>query len=130
MYNGQEKRKYKRIEKLFMARVRVNQHEGHETFSTGWDSVTLHNLSVGGTFFIYKKDLGIGTLIDFKIEVSKSKPPLNPVGKVIRIEQFQLSPGSMFCIAIKFINIGEKKKKAINTAVGKVLEHHYQTYLA
>ena len=127
MYNDLERRKYKRIEKPYMAGVQVKQHEGHET---GWDSVTLHSLSAGGAFFIYKKDLGIGTLIDFKIEVSKSKPPLNPVGKVIRIDQFQLSHGSMFCIAIKFINIRGKKKKAINTTVKKALEHHYQTCLA
>jgi hypothetical protein len=113
-----------------MAGVRVKQHEGHETGSTGWDSVTLHSLSAGGTFFIYKKDLGIGTLLDFKIEVSKSKPPVNPVGKVIRIEQFQLPPTSMFCIAIKFIDIGEHEKEAINTAVEKALVQDNRTSVA
>ncbi len=127
MYNNLERRKYKRIEKLFTDGVQFKQYEGHDT---GWDSVTLHSLSAGGAFFIYEKDLGIGTLIDFKIGVSKSKPPLNPVGKVIRNDQFRLPSTSMFCIAIKFINIREKKMKAINTAVGKVLEHHYQAYLA
>ncbi len=127
MYNGQEKRKYKRIEKLFMARVRVKQHEGHETFSTGWDSVILHNLSEGGTFFIYKKDLEIGALIDLKIDIPESMLNINCVGEVIRIEQFQ--PTSMFCTAIKFTGIGEQEKEAINTAVEKALEHHYQTYL-
>ncbi len=116
------KRKYQRIEKPYMAGIRVKQHEGYETGSTGWDSVTLHSLSAGGTFFIYKKDLGIGTPLDFKIEVSKSKPSVNPVGKVIRIEQFQLPPTSMFCIAIKFTDIGEHEKEAINTAVEKALE--------
>ncbi|MEE9604619.1 MAG: PilZ domain-containing protein [Candidatus Scalindua sp.] len=127
MYNDLKRRKSKKIEKPYMAGIQVKQHEGHET---GWDSVTLHSLSVGGAFFIYKKDLGIGTLIDFKIEVSKSKPPLNPVGKVIRIDQFQLPPTSMFCIVIKFIDIRKKKKEAINTAVEKALKHHYQTCLA
>ncbi len=130
MYTNLERRKYKKIEKPYKARVHVKQHEGHETRSNGWDSVTLHNLSAGGAFFIYKKDLAIGTLIDFKIGVSKSKPPLNPVGKVIRIDQFQLPPTSMFCIVIKFINIRKRKKEAINTAVEKDLEHHYQTCLA
>ncbi len=127
MYNDLKRRKYKKIEKPYMAEVQVKQHEGHET---GWDSVTLHSLSAGGAFFIYKKDLGIGTVIDFKIEVSKSKLPLNAVGKVIRIDQFQLAPASMFCIVIKFINIRKRKKEAINTAVEKALEHHYQTCLA
>ncbi len=119
MYNDLKRRKSKKIEKPYMAGIQVKQHEGHET---GWDSVTLHSLSVGGAFFIYKKDLGIGTLIDFKIEVSKSKPPLNPVGKVIRIDQFQLPPTSMFCTAIKFIDIGEQEKEAIYTSIAEALE--------
>ncbi len=128
MNNGHEKREYKRIDKLYMARVLVKRHEDHEMVSTSWDSITLHNLSEGGTFFIYKKDLGIGTLLDLKIEAPKAMLNINCVGEVIRIKQLQ--PGSMFCIAIKFTEIGEQEKEAINTAVEKALEHHYQTYLA
>ncbi len=120
MYNGQERRKYKRREKLHMAGVRVKQHESHETGSTGWDSVTLHNLSAGGTFFIYKKDLGIGTLLDLKIDVPRSMLTINCFGEVIRIEQFQST--SMFCTAIKFIDIGEQEKEMINTTVEEVLK--------
>ncbi len=127
MYNGPERRKYERIEKLYLARVRVKQHEGHETVSSGWDSVTLHNLSEGGTFFIYKKDLGIGTLLDLKIEAPKSMLKINCDGEVTRIKQFQ--PPSMFCIAIRFVSIGEQEKEMINAAVEKASEHDYQTYL-
>ncbi len=115
MYNDLKRRKYKRIEKPYTAKFKIRS-DAQETESDDWDSVTLYSLSAGGTFFIYKKGLGIGTLLDFKIEVSKSKPPINPVGKVIRIEQFQLPPTSMFCTAIKFIDIGEHEKEAINTA--------------
>ncbi len=89
--------------------------------------VTLHNLSEGGTIFLYKKDLGIGTLLDLKTEAPKAMLSINCVGKVIRIKQFL--PTSMFCTAIKFTEIGEQEKEAINTAVEKALEHHYQTYL-
>ncbi len=110
-----------------MARVRVKQHEGHETISTGWDSVTLHNLSEGGTFFIYKKDLGIGTLLDLEI-TPKAMLNINCVAEVVRIKQLQ--PNSMFCTGIKFTEIGEQEKEMINTAIEKVLEHHYQAYLA
>ena len=127
MCNGHERRKDKRREKLYMAEVRVKRHEGHETVSTGWDSVTLHNLSEGGTFFLYKKDLGIGTLLDLKTEAPKAMLSINCVGEVIRIKQFL--PTSMFCTAIKFTEIGEQEKEAVNTAVEKALEHHYQTYL-
>ncbi len=128
MYNGQEKRKYKRREKPYMAGVRVKQHEGHETGSTGWDSVFLMNLSAGGTFFIYKKDLGIGTLLDLKIDAPEAMLNINCVGKVTRIEQFQST--SMFCTAIKFIGIGEQQEEeAIYTAVVEALEQANQTSL-
>ncbi len=120
MYNGQERRKYKRREKLYMAGVRVKQHESHETGSTGWDSVTLHNLSAGGTFFIYKKGLGIGTLLDLKIDIPESMLTINCFGEVIRIDKPKST--SMFCIAIKFIDIGEQEKEMINTTVEEDLK--------
>ena len=121
MYKGQERRKYKRIEKPYTARFKIRS-DAQETGSDDWDSVILHSLRAGGTFFIYKKDLGLGSLLDFKIEVSKSKAPVNPVGEVIRIEQFQLPPYSMFCIAIKFIDIGKQEKELINKSVEGTLE--------
>ncbi len=114
------KRKFKRRERLYVAEVRVKRHEGLETESTGWDSVILHNLSVGGTFFIYKKDLGIGALIDLKIDIPESVHNVNCVGEVTRIEQFK--PTSVFTITIKFIDIGEREKELINTAVEEALE--------
>ncbi len=122
------KRKYKRIEKPYnMARFRIRSEEAQETESDDWDSVILRNLSEGGTFFIYKKDLEIGTLLNLKIDAPKAMLKINCVGKVTRNKQFQ--PTSMFCIAIKFIDIGEQEKEMINTAVEKALDHDYQTYL-
>jgi hypothetical protein len=129
MYNGQERRKYKRIEKPYTARFKIRS-DAQETGSDDWDSVILKNLSAGGTYFIYKKDLGIGTLLDFKIEVSKSKPAVNCVGEVIRIEQFQLPPYSMFCVAIKFIDIGKQEKETINTSVEEASEQTNKTSVA
>ncbi len=128
MCNGHERREYQRREKLYMARVRVKRHEGHETGSAGWDSVTLHNLSVGGTFFVYRKDLEIGTLLDLKIDGIETKRIINCVGKVIRSEQFQST--SMFCTAIEFINLGKKEKETINANVAEGLEHANQTSAA
>ena len=128
MCNGHDRRKDKRREKLYMAEVRVKRHEGHETGSTGWDSATLHNLSVGGTFFIYRKDLEIGTLLDLKIDGTETRRTINCVGKVTRTEQFQST--SMFCTAIKFINIKKKDKETINTNVAENLEHANKTAMA
>lgn len=128
MCNGHDRRKDKRREKLYMAEVRVKRHEGHETGSTGWDSATLHNLSVGGTFFIYRKDLEIGTLLDLKIDGTETRRTINCVGKVTRAEQFQST--SMFCTAIKFINIRKKDKETINTNVAEDLEQASKTAVA
>jgi len=55
MYNGPEKRQYKRIEKPFTARFRIRSGSAKERESDDWDSVTLMNLSVGGTFFFIGK---------------------------------------------------------------------------
>ncbi len=128
MYNGQERKKYKRREKQYMDGVRVKQHEGHDTGTTGWDSVTLHNLSVGGTFFTYKKDLGIGTLLDLNIDVPEAILTINCVGKVIRSDKPKST--SMYSIAIKLTEIGEQEREAINTAVEEALEQANKTSLA
>ncbi len=121
MHKGQERRKYKRIEKPYMARFQIRSDEAQEMESDDWDSVTLRNLSAGGTYFFHKKDLGIGTLLDLKIDVPESMLTINCVGKVIRIDKPQTT--SMFCIAIRFIDIGEQEKEKINTTVEEFLEY-------
>ncbi len=116
MSNDQERRKCKRIEKPYRARFRIRSGKAQEMESDDWDSVTLMNISAGGTFFFYNKDLGIGTLLDLKIDVSKSAPTINCVGKVTRSDKLRLA---CVCIAIKFIDIGEQEKEMINTTVDK-----------
>ncbi len=120
MYKYQEKRKYKRREKPYMARLRVKQYEGLEISSAEWDIVALKDLSAGGALFDYSKYLGLGSLLDFKIDISKSTPTINCVGKIIRNDKLQHI--SVFCNAIKFIDIGEQEKKLINKAIEKALE--------
>ncbi len=119
MFNNQERRGNKRIVKPFTASFRIRSDEAQKTESDDWDSVTLHNLSAGGTYFNYKKDLGLGTLLDLKIYVPNAVLVINCVGKVIRIDKPRHT--SMFGIAIKLIDIGEQEKEVINTAVEKAL---------
>jgi hypothetical protein len=132
MYNGQEKRKYerkyKRIWKQYMARFKIRSDEAQETESDDWGSVTLRNLSAGGTYFNYKKDLGISSLLDLKINVPEYILIINCVGKVIRIDKPKST--SMYSIAIKLIDIGEQEREAINTAVEEALEQANKTSLA
>ncbi len=127
MSNGQERRKFKRKWKPYMARFRIGSDEAQKTESYDWDSVTLHNLSVGGTLFNYKKDLRIGSVLDLKIDVPGFILIINCVGKVIRIDKPRST--SMFGIAIKLIDIGEQEKEAINTAVEEDVEYESQTAL-
>ena len=69
--------------------------------------------------FDYNKNLELGSLLDFKIDISKYTPTINCVGKIIRIEELQ--PSSRLRIEIKFIDIGKKEKETINTTVEAML---------
>jgi len=120
MYKGQERRRYKRIEKPYRARFKIRSDEAQEMEAYDWDSVTLLDLSAGGTAFFCNKGLGIGTLLHLKIDVSKSTLTMNCLGKIIRIEQPQ--PNSMFRIAAEFTEIDKQEKAIINTTIEKALE--------
>ena len=125
MYKGQERRKYKRKEKPYRARFKIRSDEAQGMWSYDWDSVFLMNISAmnisaGGVAFFCNKDLGIGTLLDLKIDVSKSTPTINCVGKIIRIDK--PGPHSMFYIAVFFIGIAEQEKEIIDTTIEKALE--------
>ena len=109
-----------RKEPIVVARFKIRSDEAQEMWSDDWDSVFLMNISAGGTFFYYTKDLGIGTLLDLKIYVPNSVLIINCVGKVICIDNPRHT--SMFGITIKFTEIGEQEREMINTAVEKALE--------
>ncbi len=126
MYSGsKERRKYKRYENLptedpIMAGFQIRSDEAQEIESDDWYIVTLMNISAGGTFFYTKKDLRLGSLLDFKIDISDSPPTINCIGEIIRIEKS--NPPSRFGIATEFTGIDEQEKDIINTTVEKALE--------
>ncbi len=120
MYKGQERRKYERRQKPFMVRFRTIPLVAKKMVSTGWDMVPVKNLSAGGMLFDYDKNLELDSLLDFKIDISRSTPTINCVGKIIRIEKLQ--PTSLFRIEIKFTDIGEQEKELISKAIEEILE--------
>ena len=128
MYKYREKRKYKRTEKPYMARLRIKQYEGLERSSAEWDVVALKDLSAGGALFYYSKYLGLGSLLHLKIDVSTATPTVKCAGKVTRIEYTQ--PHSILRIATEFTEIDEQEKEIINTNVEKVLEQDNKTSVA
>ncbi len=126
MSNDQKRRENERYENLarkepiVMARFKVRSGETQVMWYYDWHSAFLANISVGGIFFHYTKDLEIGTLLDLKIYVPNAVLVINCVGKVTRIDKPRHT--SMFGIAIKFTDIGEQEKEMINTTVEKALE--------
>ncbi len=92
-----------------MARFQIRSNETQKTESNNWDSVTLMNLSARDTFFYYKKDLEIGTLLDLKIDVSKSTPTINCVGKKSALNNRNLILSSVSQQSLQ--GLTNKKKK-------------------
>ncbi len=103
-----------------MARFRIKQYEGLEISSAEWVTVALKDLSAEGALFYCSEYLGIGSLLDLKIDVSTATPTIKCAGKVTRIEYAQ--PHSILRIATEFTEIGEQEKAMINTTVEKTLE--------
>jgi len=118
-YEGLEKRKYTRIEKPFMVRFRINQYEGHKMIHSNWDIVTIKDLSAMGVCFQYNKNLGIGSLIDLKLDISYSMQTISCVGKVIRIRKTDGYPG--FSIATEFAVIDKEEKAMIDKTAKGIL---------
>jgi hypothetical protein len=124
-----EKRKDKKIVTPYIARFRIKQYEEQETSSPDWNIVAVKNLSAGGMLFNYNKNLEIGSLLDLRIDISKSIPAIiSCIGRVIRIEeprplliQKNQSQNSMFHIATEFTEIDEQKREMINTNIENIL---------
>jgi len=128
MFNLQERRKYKRLEKLLLGRFRVKQYEGQKMSVRGWYSVAVENLSAEGMLFNYNNNLEIDSFLDLEVYTPTSIPNIKCAGKLIRIEESQpllTRDGpplkSMFSIATKFTVIDEQKKEIINTTVKEIL---------
>ncbi len=112
MFDGSEKRKYERIEKPFVVKLKTLPDEAKETVSPDWDMVVAKDLGAGGLFFHCSNNLGIGTILDFKIGFSTSSPPIECVGIVLRVKEQPHT--SIFGIAIAFTKIDAHEKEMIN----------------
>jgi len=106
-----EKRKYTRAEKLFSLELQVKPDEDQRTTSGDWNMASADNLSAGGAFFYYNKDLKIGSLVDLRMFVPESKTSLYGVGKIIRVKK-NIKP-SIYDIAVEFTEIDEQTREII-----------------
>jgi hypothetical protein len=114
---GQERRKHKRIEQQFIARFQVRPHDSSQEAFKGWDIVTVRNLSAGGVNFNYDKDLGVGAVLDFKVNFPDYEPPISCLAKVLRVDD---APYGLFHIAAEFSGVDEKEKKMIENLANEL----------
>ena len=114
MDNYAEKRKYRRIEKPYMARFRIKPDGKPGVVSTGWDMVAVNDLGAGGIFFNSCNDLAIGTILNFKIGFSTTTPSIKCDGIVVRVINHPKT--FIFGIATVFTKIDEHIKEMINNA--------------
>ena len=113
MYDIAEKRRFKRIEKPYMTRFRI-QPGGI------WDMVAVNDLGAGGIFFNSSNNLAVGTILDLKIGFSKSAPAIKCDGIVTRV--IRHPDTLLFGIGTAFSRIDERVKEMIN----KVAEVNYK----
>ncbi len=118
MYQGSDRRKYKRVKKPFLVNFQIRRHGALEE-DRDWDMVAVLNLGAGGILFYYNKKIGEGVFLDLKINYSPEKPPIKCLGKVIRTEK--LEHAYMFLIAVILLDMSEEDRKLL---VDVVEEYH------
>ncbi len=106
-----QKRKHIRVGKLFSLELRVKPDEDQRATPRDWNMASANNLSTGGAFFYYNKDLEIGSFVDLRIFVPESKTSLYCTGKIIRAKK-NIKP-SIYDIAVEFTEINEQTKEII-----------------
>ncbi len=115
-----DKKKYIKISTPFIARFRAKQYEGQGMSSSEWNIVAVKDLSAGGIMFnYYKMNLGFGSILELKIDSIKSRPIINCIGRVVRVEDAHVN--SMCHIATVFTEINEQDREVINTSVEAIL---------
>ncbi len=123
MAQGSNNRKYARIEKPYPLKMRTKVETDPDAWNRAiheWELVVAKNLSAGGVFCYHAfKDLEAGSLVDLKIYLSKTLPPIDCVGKVTRIKKDPISP--LDEIAVSFAEIDEQKRELINEAIEESL---------
>ncbi|HNX91201.1 MAG TPA: PilZ domain-containing protein [Candidatus Omnitrophota bacterium] len=114
MYNGVERRKYKRVKKPFIISFQIRE-PGAPAKKYGWDIVAALDIGAGGMLFYYNKRFSVGTELDLKINYSVDKDPLICSGKVIR--SLPTPTDMLYFIAVVFADIADADRKALNDTI-------------
>ena len=124
-YPGSERRRYKRMKRPFMTRVRIYQQKTNSGIAQNWDIVKIRNLSADGISFNYHKIIPMGAIVEFSIMLPFSEKPVRCLGSVCRLDANPLDIKDskripIYGIAARFTEI-EADKKAI---IAKFSQQH------
>ncbi len=122
MPQDSNKRKFKRIDKPYALKMRIKKEgdpaDWHRVIAD-CELVVAENMSAGGVFFYYAfEDLEVDSLVDLKIYLSKTSPPIDCVGKTIRIKKDTISP--LDEIAVSFVEMDEQNREEINKYINDI----------
>jgi len=107
-YPGPDRRRHKRIEEKFMARMRLRK-------GASWEIVILKNLSATGALFLYGQRLPVGSVVELRINFPfYQKSIIATVARTVRVESQART--SLFRIAVAFTEIGKDEQSSIDKA--------------
>ena len=105
---GAEKRKFKRIDRHFMARLQTGPEEN-------WQTIFLRDLGAGGVLFTHHAELRTGEEIRLSITFPMSKEPILCSALVVRSKLREV-PVKFYEVAACFIEADETQQELINRA--------------
>ncbi len=107
-----ERRKYRRIEKPYIARFRVKPDKAQDIVPANWDMVSVYDLGAGGIYCYLSRYFEIGTPLELEINFSTSISPAECRGVVTRVKKHPAF--SVFGTATVFTEIDKNIKEMIN----------------
>lgn len=122
IYQGPERRRYKRMKCSFMTRIGIYKENQKPEEYPKWNVVTLRNLGAGGICFNYSKRIELGTALKLIIELPKGIDSARCLGEVCRVDEPIQSARyprkiPIYGIATQFTEIEAEEKNKINKFV-------------
>jgi len=78
-----------------------------------WEMVLLRNISAGGALFLYNKEIAVGSLMDFVINIPEEKKPVECQAMVMSVKGSNLTqPFNL--IAVHFTDMKDDAINSIN----------------
>ena len=113
-YSGPERRKHPRISGRFVVSYRIIE----DNYCT--DVAQTKNISAGGMLLTTNRQFNSGTILALEIRLPFSPDAIKLVGKVL--ESQEVTKGLIYDTRIQFLEVDERRKKAIKDTVDYYLK--------